>query len=162
MSYSGSIPHVDAETYARESAAVDRAESTMRRLWPGHARGGAIPAEVTAHPDYLAVDNAMRGRVEQYELLHNTPDEFVAYVGGKVNDFHYNTHELTTWTGDRIGTVRLGSGWRVNSYMGTRMYQAHATVNNRQFTGRTFGAGMAVVLRETAASKRKRGADIAY
>ena len=66
--------------------------------------------------------------------------------------------EVTTWMGDVLGTCTLGTGWRVNSYVGSRMYQIHARIAGREYTGRGFGEGMAVVLRETAASKRKRGA----
>jgi hypothetical protein len=158
------------EQYALERTLVDKADATMCELWADHAKGGAIPLEVFTHPDYWAVDNAMRGRVEQYELLTNTPETFVAYVGKPAEwgseserargyDMGGNAtrgHTLTTCTGDVLGTVRLGSGWRVKSFVGSRMYQAYAHVNGREFTGRTFGEGMSVVLRETAASKRRR------
>lgn len=155
------------ETYALERSLVDKAEAAKRANWPDWRKGGVLPAAVVEHPDYRAVDNAMRGRVEQYELVHNTPESFVAYVGPQTREQRDATNwvacrswTLTTWAGDPIGTIRLGSGWRVNSYVGTRMYQAYARVGGREFTGRTYGEGMAVVLRETAASKRRRASRV--
>lgn len=108
-----------------------------------------------------ACDNAMRGRVEQFELLTDTPERFIAYVGKNrrngmgVDRAVGSSYDLTTWTGDLLGSVTLGSGW-VNSYVGSLMFQAYARVNGREFTGRTFGEGMSIVLRETAESKRRR------
>jgi hypothetical protein len=154
---------IDLETYLRERALVRAADRIMETLAPEVAqRGGAIPEVVTSHPDYRAVNNDMRGRVQQYELLTDTPERFVAYVGDSLNDgmgldrSYRSRRALNVWTGLPIGTCFLSSSWKVNSYIGDRMYQIYATVNGRQFTGRGFGQGMAVVLRETAASKRKR------
>ena len=146
---------IDHETYARERALVDKSEATMRALWPAWAKGGAVPEAVTAHPDYRAVDNAMRSRVAQYELLTNTPESFVAYIGDELK--YGRVSRVTTWAGDMLGTCVPTSNWRVyNSAYGSRMYQVTARVGDREFTGRTFGQGMSVVLRETAASKRPR------
>lgn len=151
---------IDRETYLRERAICDKADA----YWKAHAtyaRSGAssMSAKLADHPDLRACNNAMRGRVEQYELLTDTPERFVAYVGKLLarTDSAYGLghRDLTTWTGDVLGTVQLGCGWRVDSYIGSRMYQAYATVNGREFTGRTFGEGTSIVLRETAASKRK-------
>ncbi|HRP25356.1 hypothetical protein [Thauera sp.] len=147
---------IDRETYERERALVDKAEAAKRANWPDWRKGGACPTAVIEHPDYKAVDNAMRGRVAQYEIVNNTPESFVAYVGKWGGTQAAFGRDLTTWAGDVIGTVTLRTSWRVNSYVGSRMYQAYARVGGREFTGRTFGEGMAVVLRETAASKRAR------
>ena len=142
---------IDAATYTIERAICDKAEAVMRELWPAWAKGGVIPQAVCDHPDYKACDNAMRGRVEQYELLTNPPERFVAYVAR-------DGISVTTWMGDRLGSCWLGSGWRVAGYVNSRMYQVHATIGGRTYTGRSPGRGMYVSLRETAASKRKRGA----
>lgn len=157
-------PEIDAKTYAREKAAVDAAKETFRRLAPVvYEKGGVIPLEVTESPEWRAVDNDMRGRVEQYEILTNPPERLTAYVGNPTREQKDATniaaarrHPVTVWTGLPIGTCYLGSGWRVDSYVGTRMYQAHATIAGREYTGRTFGPGMYINLRETAASKRAR------
>lgn len=71
----------------------------------------------------------------------------LAYVG--VDNF-----TITTWDGKALGKCSLGKGWPVRSYLGKRMYQIYATIDGKQYTGRGFGAGMSVVLRETANSKR--------
>ena len=63
--------------------------------------------------------------------------------------------ELTDWSGSLIGWVRQGSSWRVRSHLGSRMYQFYATIGGREYTGRGFGEGMSVRLRETAESKRR-------
>lgn len=91
-------------------------------------------------------------------------ESFVAYVGRNRRDgmgvdrIVGSTHELTDWHGAAIGTCTLGQSWPVRSYVGSRMYQIYAWREGREYTGRGFGEGMAVVLRETAASKRKRAA----
>lgn len=148
---------INAATYAIERAVCDKAEAYR-------AGRTVITAEEAKHPDYVACDNAMRGRVEQYELRTNPPETFVAYVGkAKRNGMGVDrivgqSYSLTTWTGDELGNATLCSSWSVNSYAGSRMYQIYAWMSGREYTGRGFGAGMAVVLRETAASRRKRAA----
>ena len=141
---------IDAATYTIERAICDKAtayaHATMAARGP---RCNFLTKEEAAHPDYAACDNAMRGRVEQYELLTNPPERFVAYVSS-------DGASITTWAGDRLGSCWLGSGWSVNSYVSSRMYQVHATINGRTYTGRSAGRGMYASLRETAASKRAR------
>lgn len=155
---------IDAATYAIERAICDKAQAALEAGWPGHARGGAVPQAVCGHPDYKACDNAMRGRVEQYELRTNPPETFVAYVGKAkrngmgVDRIAGQSYSLTTWMGDELGNATLGSSWRVNSFIGSRMYQIYAWMSGREYTGRGFGEGCAVVLRETAASRHKRAA----
>jgi hypothetical protein len=68
------------------------------------------------------------------------PETIVAYVG-KIVD---GRRELTDWHGNKIGTIRLASSWATpRSYVSSCMYQAYATVNGVQYTGRTVGEGMA-------------------
>ena len=104
--------------------------------------------------DSIGARNAALGAVEQFDTLTNPPERLVAYVGAKIEGS--NRHRLTTWTGHDLGTVYLGTGWRVRSYIGSHMFQAYATIQGVEYTGRTFGNGMSISLRETAASKRKR------
>jgi hypothetical protein len=72
----------------------------------------------------------------------------IAYIG-KVFD-GVSVRELTDWRGNKLGTVRLKSSWKVNSHIGDRMYQAYAVVDGIRYTGRTFGEGMSIVLRKCA------------
>lgn len=90
----------------------------------------------------------------EVEAWKSRREEAVAYVGKKLGDGmgverfgDTSRRELTSWTGEKIGTCAIGKGWRVNSYIGSRMYQIYATVKGVEYTGRGFGEGMAVVLR---------------
>lgn len=73
-----------------------------------------------------------------------TPDRLIAYVGKQENRAGslIPIHTLTDWHGHAIGTIRLTSSWRINSYLTDRMYQGYATVNGVTYTGRTCGRGM--------------------
>lgn len=143
------IETIDRATYEHERAICDRATAVLESLWVDHAKGGAIPAVVTSHPDWKACDNEMRGRVEQFELLNDPPECFVAYID--------KDHAATTWTGLKLSTRGVCTGmWRVNSWMGSHMAQYRFIIAGREYTGRGFGEGMYIRLKETAASKRKR------
>lgn len=134
--------------YQREKAICDKA----RAYWEANAtfsRGGwsSMSAELCAHPDYAAADNAMRGRVEQFEILRDLPDCVSVYVAS-------DGRTLTTWTGDVLGYARETSRWRVNSAYGSHMRHYVATIGGREYSGRGFGAGMLLNLR----AKRARAA----
>lgn len=154
------------EQYATERAICDRARAyadSIMRPTGGKTRN-YLTAEEALHPDYAACDNAMRGRVEKYEILTNPSERLLAYIGKRrANGMGVDreigaSYPVTTWTGDVIGSATVGASWRVHSYVGSRMFQFHAHIAGREYTGRGFGEGMCVSLRETAASKRKRGA----
>lgn len=50
---------------------------------------------------------------------------------------------LTDWQGTPIGTWRAVSSWSTpRSFMSSRMYQVHATVQGRTYTGRSAGASL--------------------
>lgn len=141
--------------YRRERAICDKAREYMERNSELTPSGGyCLSADKTKHPDYAACNNEMRGRVEQWEILHNPPEKLSAYVerGGK----------LIVWTGAQIGTCSTTTKWRVQSYVGGEMHQISARIAGvdgsvREYTGRGFGVGMLVNLRETAKSRRARG-----
>lgn len=139
-----------ASDYARERAIVDTADAYRSRVAPSRTY---LTAEEAAHPDYASCDNAMRGRVEQYEILADPPERFTAYVSS-------DEKRITTWTGGELGSLTLGLGWVVRSCFGSRMYQGEARIRASDgttyvYTGRTFGGGMCISLRETAASRRR-------
>ena len=141
-----SIQTIDAETYARERAICDTAHAYAERVMCGDGRKrrrNYLTAEEAAHPSYASCDNAMRGRVEQYELLHNPPDRFGAYLSTRPD----GRFVVTVWTGDAIGTADIVSNWRVNSAYGSRMYAVRARVGGREYVGRGFGGGMFIGLR---------------
>ena len=137
-----------AEQYALERAIVDRAEAYRERVTT-KGRGGwsVLTAEQAAHPDYAACDNAMRGRVEQYEVRTRLPEHVAAYVGK-------GGQHVTTWAGDPLGVARVLSSWPVRSYVGSRMRQYCVCINGANYTGRGFGEGMLVMLRRVASERR--------
>lgn len=157
------IETIDRETYYRERALCDKAMRYLERIQEREGRD-YITAEEAARPDYSACDNEMRGRVEQFEILHNPPERLVAYIGNANRNgmgcdrTAGQTYPVTVWTGRPIGYATRGRGWRVNSFHGSRMFQFYARIAGREYTGRGFGEGMCISLRETAESKRKRGA----
>lgn len=159
------IETIDQATYETERAICDKAEAYAKAKRA--ARGpkcNYITADEAAHPDYAACDNAMRGRVEQFELLSNPPERLFAYIGDAapngmgIERQAGRTYPLTVWTGAPIGYCTLPTKWRQGW---NDMYQVYAWVRGkdgveREYTGRGQGVGMCVSLRETAASKRKR------
>lgn len=93
--------------------------------------------------------------VEASQLAHiaTAPAEIMAYVGDITPDNHMR-RDLALWTGAKIGTCRLTSSWPIQSYIGSRMYQIHATVAGVAYTGRGFGTGMIVRLRKCKCQPR--------
>lgn len=73
-------------------------------------------------------------------------NRLTAYVGEKLTTG--TAHTLTDWHGKPIGTCYFNKGWKVRSCIGDRMYQIYATVDGVHYTGRGFGKGMCVNLRE--------------
>lgn len=163
------IETIDAATYVIERAKCDKAAAYAESVM---CEGGSkrqrnyLTADEATHPDYAACSNAMRGRVEQFEILRDLPETIFAYMrlpGGQ-RDFATNyrqcqPHEVVTWTGDILGRAFETARWRVpNSFVSTHMHQYRATIGGREYTGRGPGVGMYVRLKETAASKRRRNA----
>lgn len=168
------IATIDATTAAAWRAQIDRATAYAESIM---SEGGQVrrrnylTAEEAAHPDYAGVTNDMRGQVEQFEILNGPrPARLVAYIGQRMTErdaaamglawSNWDTRvPVTTWPGQPIGWARLGQGWPVRSYVGSRMYQARARIRGLDYTGRTFGQGMAVCLRLTAQARRKAEAE---
>lgn len=141
------IEPISKRRYKRLRAICDKAQA----YWKANAtysRGGwsSMSKELSAHPDYARCTNEMRGLVEQYETLRDLPERISAYITGAT---------VSVWTGQPIGRA-----WSVASFKQnyTRVYQYNAVIGGRTYTGRGHGEGMLVNLRETAKSKRERGA----
>ena len=147
--------------YVEMRAICDAATKALRENWPEWARGGAVPEAVTSHPDYMACNNDMRGKLEQYEILTDTPETIFAYIGAPMGNGMGcdralgQSYPVTVWTGDKLGHATKSAAWRVGSY-GETLSQFYARINGREFTGRSQGDGMHIKLKETAESKRNR------
>jgi hypothetical protein len=133
-------PTLDAATYAVERAICDKA-NTYWEAHASHSKGGSsMSAELAAHPDYAACSNAMRSRVEQYELLTNPPERFTAYIG--------QNGKLTTGCGDVLGAWMLMSCWRTpRSFVSSHMGSYHVMMAGKKYHGRSGGEGLCINLR---------------
>lgn len=125
--------------YQRERAIVDKAQA----YWNANAeysRGGwsRMSAEKCAHPDYAACDNAVRGRVEAFELQRDKPDVFTAYISS-------DGQSATTWPGDVIGRAECTGNYRGRNY--SRVFCWRVTAFGREYYGRNSGRGMVINLR---------------
>lgn len=91
----------------------------------------------------------------------NAANEVYGYVGKCKNNgmgverVVGSSYEITDGQGNVLGNATKGSSWRVNSYIGTHMHQFYARINGREYTGRSFGTGMSIRLRLTAAEMKK-------
>lgn len=138
------ISPISPALYAVERAVCDKANA----YWSANATGNSMSAELAAHPDYAACDNAMRGRVEQHEILRDLPEEIGAYIGSIDN-----VRVVTGWTGLPLGIARLVSTWRQNY---TTMHSYVAVIGGVEYRGRGHGDGMLVRLRMSAEGKRRK------
>lgn len=123
-----------------------------------------IPADAAKHPDYAACSNELRGKVEQFEILRDMPETIFAYIGNPRGNgmgcegIIGQGYPVQVWTGLQIGNATKGATWQVNSFIGSHMSQFYARIGGREYTGRGFGEGVCIRLKETAQSKRDRGA----
>jgi hypothetical protein len=91
-------------------------------------------------------------------------ESFVAYIGKPQGNgmgcdgILGQTWDVTDWQGNKMCSATQGASWRVNSCYGSTMSQWYCRKAGRDYTGRGFGQGMSVVFRETAASRKARGA----
>jgi len=157
-------PILSAETYAIERAVCDKANAYAEHIMSPNGKRirNWIDAVEAQHPDYASCNNDMRSRVEQYEILTDPPDAFVAYMGapdrGATNYHSARPWPVTTWCGHMLCQAFMSAKWRVRSYRGTHMHQFTAYIAGREYTGRGFGEGMCVSFRLTASAKRKLAA----
>lgn len=80
--------------------------------------------------------------------------------GAFVSDTHLVAYPgadgvLNDWHGNPIGTWRAVSSWRVDSYIGTRMYAMRASVDGATYHGRGFGKGCILRGRRIASELRE-------
>lgn len=157
------IETISPEQYAIERAICDKANAYVERVCAAPARN-YLTAEEAKDPDYAACNNDMRGRVEQFEILRDLPETIVAYMTLEREESQRTNIEackrwtVSTWSGHKLGFANETSRWKTpNSFMSSHMSQFMATIGGRTYTGRCGGSGMAITLKETAASKRKRG-----
>jgi len=129
--------------YARERAIVDKADAYARSCMAYRGpKCHFITKEEAEHPDYAACNNAMRSRVERFEIFRDKPAVLVAYLDSTLQN-------VTTWTGDLLGTVSMGKPYKSN--MGDKRYPFRTTIAGQNYAGIGYGgAGMYARLRKVA------------
>jgi hypothetical protein len=152
-------PELSQEKYDVESKTCKVWLEFVNKTMSDTGKNYLTPQEWKANP-VPDCDNDMRGRVEQFEILRDLPEIFTAYLdkpnrnGMGCDRVIGQTYPVIVWTGLKVGFATKGSSWRVSSYIGDEMSQFYARVGGREYTGRSFGEGMCITLRETAESKR--------
>lgn len=159
--------------YPRKAYLADCRANAAYEKWAAQFRqaNGWTVIPVDAKPKGIAarVDNALRSRIERFELFTNPPEKFTAYIGDSapngcgIDKEYGRTYPLTVWTGDKLGYCTIYKIRRMNSAYGSWQYQVNAWITGadgieRQYIGRSFGVGMMVKLRQSAESKRKLAA----
>ena len=124
------MPYTQSD-YELERAICDKANAYAEQF---RQKNGwiVIPAEAAAHPDYSACSNEMRSRVERYEIFRDLPQKLVAYLSS-------DCANVTTWTGDHLGTVSIGAQYRSN--MGDMRYPFRTVINGTAYSGIGYGGG---------------------
>lgn len=81
--------------------------------------------------------NEERSSVELYEFVANPPETYVAYVQAEPTPTRYgypHLGTLTTWTGDKLGSIVFGPSYRSN-FGGTRVPIAVKAINGKEYYG---------------------------
>ena len=134
-----------AAQYRRERALCDADAQWFReRMAENGPRANYVTAAQSASkPKRLAqVDNAMRGRVEQFELLRDLPDRFTAYLANDAADGIGARLAVTCWPGDTLGVATVRSIARRRSPWSDAQCYGRATIGGRAYAWQGPGAGM--------------------
>lgn len=121
---------IDKDTYIKFRDDIARYEN-----W----RNGRQSVNVSDIPDNLKhVSNDMRGKVEQYEFLHNPPDKYFLYYSERpINDRGSFQTWGTTWNGEILGRIHTGKEWRDN-FGGKRVSFIMSGINGLTYHGTYF------------------------
>ena len=141
------------ETYAAERAICDKANAYAAQFIQPNG-WTIIPAKAAGHPDYAACDNAMRSRVELFELNRDRPERFSAYLQpsnreqvDQTNLVAYRHRNVTTWTGDKLGWVTHTGAYHRNNFGGRWRQVTVRTIWGQTYTGREYDSRQLVNLR---------------
>lgn len=135
------MPEYTESDYKRERKICDRAEAYVREIMQREGRN-YLTAEEGKARIYRACDNAMRGRVEQFEILRDLPDRFVAYLENGKPDMPGARLNVTTWPSNILGQAWVYTIGRRASRFGDRQRYGRARIGGRLYAWQGPGAGM--------------------
>ena len=134
--------------YEREHAICDAAAEYARATMAKRGkRCNYMTAEEAAAPVYAACNNAMRGRVEHYELLRDLPDNFYAYLESSKPDGIGARLAVTCWPGNPLGIATVHTVAKRGNQWGDRQRYGRATIGGRVYRWQGQGAGMCASFR---------------
>jgi len=118
---------ISAETYTNFRDDIGRYEN-----W----RAGRQCIKTDEIPDDLKhVSNDMRGKVEQYEFLHNPPEKYTLYYSERaINETGSFQTWGTTWNGEILGRIHTRKEWRDN-FGGKRVSFTMSGINGKSYHG---------------------------
>lgn len=145
------------EQYATERAIVDAAQAYAESIMcdaNGKRVRNYLSKEEAAAPVYAACDNAMRGRVEHFEIMRDLPDSFVAYVSSDSSDAIGGTVQIGVWTGNPLGRGTVCTIGKRRSQYGERQRYGRATIGGKEYRWQGQGRGMYCTLRAVKGAAR--------
>lgn len=140
--------------YERERAICDKAFAYAQQFRQPNG-WTVIPGDAELHPDYAACDNAMRGRVERFEILRDIPDKFTAYLESGKPDGIGSRLAVTCWPGDLLGYAVVNSIGPRRGWACERQRYGRAWINGREYAWQGPGSGCYVHLRAIKNKTRK-------
>ncbi len=111
------------EEYAEVNGRHERFMTWFRALGRNHHTPEEVPAD-------CRITNEERSSIEVYRFVNDPPTRYTAYVDEKAGT-------VTTWLGDKLGTVTFGRAWRDN-FGGTRVPVWVRGINGRAYHGTYF------------------------
>lgn len=128
--------------YLRDRAICDKANAYWQANASHSRSGSSMSAELAANPDYAACTNAIRGRVEQFEILRDLPEKFTAYLASTGADMPGNNLPVTVWSGDVLGTAWVYTIGKRRNMCGDRQRYGRARIGGKIYAWQGPGAGM--------------------
>lgn len=128
--------------YDRERAICDAAQAYWQANATYGKQGSSMSAELAAAPVYAACDNAMRGRIEQFEILRDLPNKFYAYLENGKPDGQGARLNVTVWTGDILGIAVVHTVSKYRPQYSERQRYGRALIGGKLYRWQGQGAGM--------------------
>lgn len=136
--------------YRKERALVDADwQWTKAAMAENGPRANYVSAEQSKRkPKRLQqVDNDMRGRVEQFELLRDLPDSFCAYLENGKPDGIGARLNVTCWPGNPLGVAVVHTVAKRGNMWGERQRYGRATIGGKVYRWQGRGAGIYATFR---------------